>query len=218
MAVTIHAQAIISLDEARRYLQDQGFPTDGFDLLTIHINAITSMMLNVCGRSRLKWIDADEIIEYRDADGTTEIHTKDAPIRKLVSVSLEPLSSTPGTVYTGPTEPAVTNDDLFFDAEEGLIVLKSNVFPEGSKTVKLVYEAGYYDGTGSSPNDVADHEFNGLKMIALDALATKWNRFKSQKHGIESESKQETSVTYSTADFSTHVLKDLRRFRRTLFV
>lgn len=218
MAVTLHAQAPVTVDEARRYLLDQGFPSDGGDMLKIHINAITSMMLNVMGRTRIKWIDDDEITEYRDGDGSTEIWTRDAPIRKLVSVQVWPLATTPGSTYTGPTEPALSNDDTFFDPDEGIVVLKRTVFPDGRRTVKLVYEAGFYDGTGVSPNDVADHQFNGLKAIALDALATKWKRFANQRHGIDSETKQETTVTYSDEDFNRHAMRDLKRFRRSLFV
>ena len=218
MARALHAQAPVTLDEARRYLLDQGFASDGLDMLALHINSITSIMLNVMGRTRIKWIDGDEIVDYRDGDGTPEIWTRDSPIRKVVSVQMYPLASSPGTSYTGPTEPALANSDLFFDSLEGIIVMKRSVFPEGRRTVKLTYEAGFYSNEDADvADDTVDHQFNGLKAIALDALATKWQRFKNQRHGVESETKQETTVTYTDADFNRHAIRDLKRFRRSLF-
>jgi len=80
--------------------------------------------------------------------------------------------------------------------------------PEHFSGVLITYEAGF---------TTADHEYDALKLIILDALARKWNRWKGQRHGIESETKQETTVTYSDADFPRHVMRDLHRFRRTLF-
>lgn len=217
MAVTLDAQSPISVDEARRYLLDQGFPTDDFDMLRIHINAITSLILNVTGLPRIRWIDGDTVTEYRDGLGDSELWLKGAPVRAITGVTLHPNRSSATETLTVPTGSDLASDDLFFDPDEGLLVLKRKAFPEGRKAAKIEYECGYYDGTGVAPNDTADSAFNGFKAIALDALATKWHRFKNQRHGVDSETKQETTVTYTTEDFTAHAMRDLRRFRRALF-
>lgn len=204
----LNAQCLATVEEARKYLLDQGHPTDNFNLLHIHMNAITSFILQTTGRDRIKWIDADTIEEYRNGYGEADIFLKNAPIVRVVSVQTWPNDDSQGDTYTGPTEPAVYNDDMEFDAVRGMLRMKGATLPDHMSGVKISYEAGFV---------AADHEYDSLKLITLDALARKWNRWKSQRHGIESESKQETTVTYSDADFPRFVMKDLHRFRRTLF-
>jgi len=207
MTVTLHTQALITTEEAIKYLQDQGYPADGNDLLRLHINGITSMMLQVMARDHMKWVDDDEITEYRDGLGKDSIWLKNAPVRKIVSVTLNPHSDS-SVEIAGPTEPATYTDDLWFDPIQGEVHLKSRVFADGSSTSKIIYEAGFLS---------TDSQYQGLKLIALGALAAKWQRYKNKKQGIDSESRSESSVTYSKSDFNDTEIHEMRRYRRSSF-
>ena len=216
MDIDLSAQSPVTIEEALAYLQDQGTRVNDQGLLKLHINAVTALMLRVTARDRLIWVDDDEISEYRSGDGTSYLYLKNAPVRKLVKVTLEPMASSP-TELTGPTEPALTNDDMWFNPVNGQLALKTRVFPEGQATVLIEYEAGYYKQDSPADGNPADPEYLGLKAIALDAIAAKWARWKNQKHGIASESKGESSISYSETDFNKTAMHELRRYRRTMF-
>lgn len=216
MDIDLSQQAIVTIEETLAYLQDQGTRVNDNNLLKLHINAVAALMLRVTARDRLIWVDDDSISEYRSGDGTSYLYLKNAPVRKIVKVTLEPMTSSPAEL-TGPTEPALMNDDMWFDPVKGQLALKSRVFPNGPSTVLIEYEAGFYTQDSPTDSDPADPEYLGLKAIALDAIASKWQRWKNQKHGIASESKGETSISYSETDFGENAMKDLRRYRRTLF-
>lgn len=207
MAVSLHAQALVTVEEALVYIQDQGSPRDDNDLLRMHINAVTAFMLTVTNRARLLHVTDDTITEFRNGDGTPEIYLRDAPVAKITSVTLNPNFSTSTTVEV-PTGSDTYSDQMYFEPRTGLLVLKNRAFPDGKASVKVVYEAGF---------EADDAEILGLKMIALDALASKWARWKGQRHGVDTETRQNQSVRFSASDFSKNALEDLRRYRRTLF-
>ena len=214
--VDLSPQSPVTVTEALAYLRDQGSMVDDNDILRMHINGIVALMLQVMARDRMIWVDDDNIDEFRSGDGTAFLYLKNAPVRKLTTVTIEPMSSSP-TVITGPTEPALTNDDMWFNPVSGQLALKTRVFPDGPSTVRIAYEAGYYLQDSPTDTDPADPEIMGLKLICLDAMAAKMARYKNQKHGIATESKGESSISYSETDFSENAMKDLRRYRRTMF-
>lgn len=207
MSVTLNSQALVTVAETLRYLQDQGSPVDDNDLLKMHINAISALMLRVTARDVLIAVDGETVTEYRDGIGQQQIWLKNAPVVKLTSVSLYPNTSTPVDLVV-PGTGEIASDDMYFQPVNGLVGLKSRSFPDGFMTTKIVYEAGFASGSS---------EIAGLKMIALDALASKWKRWKDQRHGVANESRGEQSITYAADDFTKTALAELRRYRRTLF-
>ena len=214
--VDLSPQSPVTVTEALAYLRDQGSMVDDNDILRMHINAVVALMLRVMARDRMIWVDDDSIDEFRSGDGSSYLYLKNDPVRRLTTITLEPMSSSP-TVLVGPTEPALTNDDMWFNPVSGQVALKSRVFPDGQSTVRFAYEAGYYMQDSPTDTDPADPEIMGLKLICLDAVAAKMARYKNQKHGIASESKGESSISYSETDFNETAMHELRRYRRTMF-
>ena len=214
--VNLSGQALVTVEETLRFLQDQGSPKDDNDLLRNHINGVSSMMIKLTGRNRLIWVDDDTITEFRDGFGDNSMYLYNAPVRKIVSVTLLPHETT-GTSVTVPTEPATFSDGMYFDSRSGLIVLKGRVFPAGMKQTKIEYEAGYYKQDIPSNGDPADAELMELKMIALNAIARKWARWKNQRHGVSSESRGDTQINYNSDDITKSEIIELKRYRRSLF-
>jgi hypothetical protein len=206
-AVTLSDQSFLTVEQALLYLQDQGTPHDDQDTLRLHMNAVAGHMVKLTGRNRLIYVENDNITEYRDGMGTTRLQLRNAPVKALVSITLNPHEST-SVAVTVPTGGATFSDDCFFDAVAGLVVLKSRLFPEGASTVKIVYTAGFETG---SP------EFDELKMIAANILARRWARWKGQRHGVSSESRGDNTISFVPDDITKTEIRDLRRYRRILF-
>ena len=210
----------VTVEEALAYLQDQGNPVDDQDLLKMHINAVAGMVVRITNRPRLFWVDDDAISELKTIPENTNIFfTSAAPIRKITSVVIYPHDST-GTTYTGPSEPTTYTDDFYFDPAKGYVIYKPGNWPSGPSSVQINYEAGFFKpGTDNEGNaTLGDPEYHTLKMVALDALGAKWARYRNKKHGVSSETRGEQSIVYSVDDFSKTAMKELRTFRRSLFV
>lgn len=207
MAVTLKSQALVTVEEALAFLQDQGSPSDGDDLLKLHINGISSLMLQITGRRKLLWVDGETVTEYIDGNGSARAYTAEAPIVEITALQLLPNQSTP-VALTVPAAGSTFSDDLYFKPSTGLVGLTGRTFPEGDATALITYEAGYQP---------TDPEIDGLKMIALEALAMKWSRWKDQRHGVTSKTRGDQTVAYAKDDLSAGAIKELRRYRRALF-
>lgn len=216
MSVLLSAQSVVSVEEALAYLRDQGSPNDDQDFLKMHLNAVAAMILKITGRDRILWVDNDEIAEYRDGDGSAQMFLKNAPVRKLTSIVLSPNEST-STAIVVPTGTVTYSDQCHFNPKNGLLVLKSATLPVGPSTVKVVYEAGFYAAGVPNSGDPGDIEVMELKMIALNALARKWARWKGNRHGVSSETKGDQSISFSADDMTKEEVRELRRYRRTMF-
>lgn len=215
-AVTLSAQALITVADALTFLQDQGGGGGANDLLRDHINGVSAMILKATGRDRLIWISGDNITEFRDGFGDDDMFLHNAPLRKLVSVDLRPHYDT-AVSLTVPVPPATYSDDMFFDERSGMVELKTRVFPEGRKQVKFVYEAGYYKQDTPTSGDPADPEYLELKMLALNVMARGWSRWKNQTHGVASESRGDVSISYTADDLTKSERSALHRYRRSLY-
>lgn len=216
--LTLSPDALVSLDRARAYLEGQGLVSKGLDMLALHVNAATGFILGFCNRKRLAWVDAD-ITEYREGNGCQTIWTREAPIRKLTSVTLLPHDQYGGTVaLTGPTPPALATSDLYFDATTGQIRLLTYDFPEGPASVKLVYRAGYYAQDQPTAGAAADPERALLELTCCELILRKWKRWQAKNVGVTSQSNERGSVTYDLSDLDAGTKKALEQFRRNMVV
>lgn len=206
-SVVLTNQSFLTVEQALSYLQDQGSPHDDQDTLKAHMNAVAGYMVKLTGRNRLIYAAGDNITEFRDGLGTTRLQLRNAPVKALVSVTLNPHEST-STSIAVPAGVATYSDDCFFDATAGLVVLKGQAFPAGASTVKIVYTAGFEAGSA---------EFDELKMIAANILARRWGRWKGQRIGISSESRGDNTTNFTPDDVTKDEVRELRRYRRTLF-
>jgi len=212
MPVVLSDRALMDEATAAKYLRDQGYPTDGGDMLRLHINAVSGFIARVTGREALKYSDT-QIVELRDGDDTEWIYTREAPIRSLVSVETYPYETNYGETITGPGTSAY-NDDAWYEARGGRVVLKNTTLPQGKGTVLITYTAGFYDDGDAGVGEAADPELSALKVIALEALLRKWQRWTEKRVGVASRSSDAGSITYSQDDFPKAVVAELLRYRR----
>lgn len=213
MSVILSDNALTTVEVAKRYLRDGGYPVDDGDMLKLHINAVSGFIARFTGRKRLAY-SSTALVEYRDGMGQQFIYTREAPIRQLVSVSTYPFEDNYGETMTGPTPPALHTDDLWIEPANGRIFFKNGVLPSGAGVVALTYTAGFYDDEDGGAGVAADVEFSALRLIALEALLRKWQRWTEKRVGVESRSSDAGSVSYTNEDFDRAVLDELKRYRR----
>lgn len=214
--VAISTQALMTAEIAKRYLRDQGLPADDGDMLRLHINAVSGFIVRVTGRSRLIY-SATAVEEIRDGFGHNWMYTREAPIKSLTSIETYPYATGVGETLTGPGT-SLGNDDMWYDSEKGRIVLLNRTFPEGIGTVKITYEAGWYDDGDGGAGVPADDSLSALRVIALEALLRKWQRWTEKRVGVTQRSSDAGSVSYSADDFSKSVMTELARYRRRVAV
>lgn len=214
MALKVSPDALVSVDRARAYLQNQGIPAEGQDMLVLHVNAASGFVLGFCGRRRLAYVAAD-LTEYRRGNGGQTMWTREAPIKQVVSVTLYPhLASPAPIVIAGPAAGQLANADMYYDEREGFIHLTSYVFPLEEAAVRLIYRAGYYADGSPQAGDAAEPERALLELVCCELILRKWKRYQAKSIGVVSESSGDHSVTYDTSDLDAGTRKTLEHFRR----
>ena len=212
------AQALTTIENAKKYLQDQGSPTDNHVWLAMHINAASAWIQSFTGRKRLVWID-ETYTEYYDGDNSSEIYVNELPLIEVVQIITLPFSGTGGAVtYTGPTAPAIDNDDMYFISEDGLIVAKTFGFPQGVRSVRIDYQAGYYAEGDESAGSAPSPERTMLEMIVLEAISLRWRRWKNQSAGVKTRTDEGATITYKDSDFDKATLDWLKLLQRQMWV
>jgi len=211
-------QALTTLENAKKYLQDQGDPQDNHTWLALHINAASAWIASFTGRKHLVF-KATDITEYRDGDGSQQIYLEEFPVRQITQVILSPFSDAGvTTTFPGPVSPAISTTDMYFIENDGLLVLKVASFREGIRTVQIDYRAGYYAEDEPDPNDAPSPERAMLEMLVLEAISIRWKKWKDQETGIKTRSQGDNSVTYKDSDFSKETIAWLRHLKRTEWV
>lgn len=171
MTITAVTPEIVTLTEAKEYLRDQGVRDGHLDHLQRLLNGVTGEVYEITGRKRI--LDDDSsITEYRDGDGTNELWTKEYPITYLAAITLYPHETNPDIIVGPLTDPA--NDDVIVDMPNGKVQLRYEEFPDGFQTAVVSYKAGH---------SATSSEIQGLKMVMLEQLQVRWQRF-IEKSGL----------------------------------
>ncbi len=205
MAISAISPELVPLDDARRYLNDNGLESRGnADNLQAIINGATGWVYHWTGRRRL--IDDGSVIsEFHDGDGTNEITVDEWPITDVSAVVLYPFDATLTTTITGPGSSA-SNDDMLVFADEARIVLRNYTTPEVPMGVRVDYKAGY---ATTSP------EIAAIRAVVLELVMQKWMRYRNKDTHIQSRNSENASVTFKTdEDIDAAVIRQLRQFRR----
>lgn len=214
MATVLSDYALFDESEAKRFLRDQGFAPDNDELLRLHINGVSGFILRYTGRQRLKY-SATSVLEIRNGRDIDWMYTKEAPIKSLLLIETYPFESNVGEAIVGPLT-SVSNDDMWYESESGRITLLNRTFPEGYGAVRLTYQAGWYDDGDAGAGEPADPALSQLKLLGLEVMLRKWQRWVEKRVGVSSRSHEGANINYERDDFSTNVLKELDQYKRTM--
>jgi hypothetical protein len=214
-------QALTSLENAKKYLQDQGNPADNHMWLALHVNAASAWIQSYSGRKNLVYTGVDKT-EYYSGDGTSELFLNELPVRQITQVILAPFDDAGvSTTYAGPTSPAFENTDMYYISDEGLLVAKTFAFPPGRRSVQVDYQPGLYVVGDVEPDTTVvtapDPERTMLEMIVLEAISMRWRKWKDQSAGVKSRH-GEGGITYKEEDFDQSTLDWLKLLRRQMWV
>ncbi len=138
--------------------------TDEDERLDLLIDWITERAKGIIGRD----LEKKERTELLDGAGGTVIILPVIPVEEVKSISLDAQRN-----FQASIEP----EEFTVNKETGVIELHNHVSPVGSKTIKVVYTAGW------EQDDVpAD-----LKMAAIEAISWNLSRLHDRQFGIKSQ-------------------------------
>jgi hypothetical protein len=191
--------ALIALADAKTFLKIATLTTSEDAIVSDLINECSVWINSYCNR---KFINAAELTEYYDGDGTGILHVRQWPI-----VSITSLYSDYSRAWTSDTAIDVSAD-VQVDTESGSLTLWNNqtVFPRGTGNIRLIYRAGYtYNST--VPYD--------LQLACRKQVAWKYFQDYSQRrYGVSSESQGDRTVNYTNDPRLPDVTQILNRYRR----
>lgn len=196
MPVTILDEALITLDEAKRYLGAGGatFASAEDDLLTEMINFATGQMELYTGRKlKSRAYADDEGTEplYLDGNATGNLYASEYPITAWVGARY--LDG--GTWYT------IDDSGVWWDSA-GLISLPNAVFPRGSRNIELSVTAGI-DMASSQGRALASACCRWVQVLLADA-----------RTAIGRGSTINIGGVSTVADFSTAMPRDVEKIVR----
>lgn len=187
--------SLLSLDDAKIWIgvstSDTTYDPVVYDL----INSV-SLRFNLETGRKLK---ARSWTEYYDGDGGDDLYLNNWPLSSTsVTVTIDA-----NRAYT--TDLTVAGTDLMLTTESARVRLDDDAFDEGTRSVKVVYSAGY------STSDAHD-----LTMAAKEFLGLMWNRYtKKDMIGIRTDGHEGGSRTYENdLPWSVKKVLDLYRDRR----
>jgi len=167
--------ALVTLEQMKEYLQITSGTTDDALLSTI-INGISQRIHSYCQRNLL----SKSYTQYYSGRGTESIMLAMAPVTAISSVK-EDLLRVFGT------DTVVPSADMIIEPC-GRIKLFNNrqYWLRGSLSIKVVYTAGY--SLATLPADIA--------LAAKEFCAAAYYKAKNRRHGVQSESIGDKTISY----------------------
>lgn len=136
MAVVLDsANNLIALADLKTFMNVEASDTTFDDTYTLLINAVSKWFNNKTNRL----LKARDNTEYYDGDGTTKLFTDNYPINSTSATIAVYIDQE----WLWPDSDKVDQSDILIRSEEGVIIIKDQVFTEGTQNIKVVYNAGY---------------------------------------------------------------------------
>lgn len=204
MSIAALTPEIVTLDQAKAYLREPGLDQDLTENLRIILNGIHGWVHQYTRRKWLLSSGSTQIVEYVNGRGDDHVELREWPITSLDEVVLYPHHPSATVTITGPGT-SLYNDDMYWEADPGIVTLITYSFPDGRNLAKVTYKAGYASDS---------HEIATIRAAMLELLQFHWMRLKSKDLGIEMRKKDQESVTFKDQDIDPAVLRQLEPFRR----
>lgn len=122
---------LVDLLTVKEFLGIESSQTDADSSVIIQINAVSNWMNNKTNRL----LRQRSITEYRDGNGLSQMYTREWPVESLL-VYID-------TTMTFGAASRILSGDMLISDERGRVTLKNDIFDEGIKSVKFVYDGGY---------------------------------------------------------------------------
>lgn len=132
--MTLNANAILTLNEAKTYLKLPLVNTSQDDVIELWINAAADFFETECDRILKK---KTGIVEYHGSKASQSIVLRQFPVIAVTEIRVDPTAAftDPGTI--------VDPSSYAWDEEGEVTYLTGRCFPSGKKSVKVTYDAGY---------------------------------------------------------------------------
>ena len=147
---TLKSNVLTTLDEAKVFLKIPSAELSLDDLVITMINLASDRIERFCNRKFIKQTHT----EFKDGNRVKRILLHQWPVNSVTTLHIDSRR-----VFGSSTLVDSSDYDLDFDEKgEGIgVVLFDQIFPRGTRNVKIVYDAGYIDPATSEislPGDV----------------------------------------------------------------
>jgi uncharacterized phiE125 gp8 family phage protein len=177
-------------DDLKRYLGIDAGDTSQDDLLDDLIDYASERIETHCRRR----FASEELTEYLDGPGTTELVLSRRPVSVLSSVRVDADRG-----FAAETE--VDSSELVLRADAGVAERVGAIFPAGARNVRVEYTAGY----STVPDDLA---------LACVKLAAAWYAHaRAGADGVTREALGDHSATFSASALPADVEAMLEPYR-----
>jgi len=185
--------ALVSLTNAKAYLKIPTATTSEDAILINLVNEASVKVSDYIGRNMLTGTKT----EYYNGEGVGKLRLKNFPITAVTTLHDD-------TEREFGADTLIDASDYYLHADEGMIELLDGVaFVAGQLNVKVVYVAGY--ALASIPYAIQD----AVKRWVADA----YMRYNNRRHGVQSESIGDKTITFSVGDIPADVKFILKKYR-----
>ena len=206
--MSLNANAIVTLAEAKEQLKVENADTALDDTLTAYINEISSAVELYTKRKIVSQSIASEI---HDGDGSSILYPRYFPIQQL-SVESSPTDAQKlaSVQYRNSPDSDWTDivsdiDHIFLDTGDDalrpFIELYQNFFYYGIRNIRIKYKAGYT----TVPSDI--------KVLVLEMIQMRWNE---AKRGNDWLGQGNMNQSESGNNYSTTLIELDKRWKRVL--
>jgi uncharacterized phiE125 gp8 family phage protein len=182
--------SLTTRDDLKRYLGIDASDTSRDDLLDDLIAYASERIESYCARR----FASEDVTEYIDGPGTTELVLARRPVTELTSVRLD-------ASREFPEESELDESELVLHAESGVLERDGAVFPRGASNVRVEYTAGH----AAVPEDLA--------LAAIKLAAAWYAHARSGADGFDRETLGGYSAEYEHAALPADVAAILAPYR-----
>lgn len=166
--------------------------------INLIIPAVSAWVRTFCGRT----FDSATYTDHLDGGDRAKIFLEEPPVGSITSLHV---STAWPRVYGASQLLVLDTDYTLEDGPAGIVARASGRFPEGPRTVKVVYAGGY----SAVPTD--------LERAVIEVVSVKLQKAKTQTYHLAGENRGDGAVSFidtiSQHDVPMHALKVFEAFR-----
>ena len=178
--MTLNANSLVTLDDAKKWLDIPLASTDLNDRAELFINSASEMIERYLDRKLAR----KTYTERYDGLRANKIFLKNTPADKPTSIAF-------GSDWDF-SEPLDAAD--YIVQEESLIVFKNAITPRGNQNIQVIYTAGYVTPLSSVQTGAALP--SDIKMACLMLISWLWQVDRDRRLGVTNKSKQNESISF----------------------
>lgn len=212
MSDSINALSLVSLDEARAWLNlDSGDQRTNI-VLSLIVKGVSARMESAMGRKILSrtWTHDASTLDRLDSHGGIRLWLRNTPVTAISVLKIDP----DGSALTKGWD-----SDYEVDSATGELLLRNGyVFWDRQKVVEITYVGGYLSDSGAGNTSEPwvwgyDDRSSDIRLAAMQQTKFEYDKWRHEEDGVLTRSEEGVSVTYPQGEFLPRVQSVVDRYR-----